>query len=183
MKRKRYQAFHTHPEPKPGLQGVLRQLFIGTDIYWGEKLDESIGPWESAGHVWRGYVSHPLRRKVRQMNLENLIRKWDDIPAYRKRSLIRGGVITLTTLATTTYETRKYGFKTAIRPRLIWNLPRERQKVYYLQLLVQIIARDVQNSRNEKELKENHSTAVQDALKLVEEIRQSVRARAEAAKS
>lgn len=158
---KRYQALHTNPEPNPGLRGILRQLFVGTDIYWGDKLHVSVGRRESAGFIWRGYIRNPIRRNMAQVGLDfdKLTEAWEALPAYRKRSLLRSFAITGTQLFIMLYESRKYGFKEAIRPRFIWNLPRKRQQTYYLGLVVQLVARDVQNALNEKELKgEKRST-------------------------
>jgi hypothetical protein len=58
---RRYQA--TEDDPKPGLRGVLRQLLVGTDIWWGGRVYESIGRWESAGHLWRGISPRGRRRE------------------------------------------------------------------------------------------------------------------------
>lgn len=95
----------------------------------------------------------------------DLVEAWDTFPSYQKRALIKSVVVTGVGLAAVVYESRKVGWKEAARPRFIWNIPKDRQKIYYMNLLVQLMANQIVNKLNEDELKKLQASAKAGAMK------------------
>jgi hypothetical protein len=86
------------------------------------------------------------------MTISGLTSAWDALPRHRKRSLIRTVFVLSVNGAITGYEARRIGVKEALRPRFIWNMSRERQRLQYLRYTVRATASALQNHLNERDL-------------------------------